>query len=158
MILSALSEKALPVYGDGKNIRDWIHVKDHARGILKALETGEIGDTYCFGGNSERTNLDVVHSICDLLDELKPLSNQNTYRTQIKFVTDRPGHDFRYAIDDGYAQRKLGYRREYTDFEMGLKQTIQWYLANMDWCQKVLAKPGAKVSYDWSMLQSKNDS
>ncbi|NDG85531.1 MAG: dTDP-glucose 4,6-dehydratase, partial [Proteobacteria bacterium] len=109
MIFCALQGKPLPVYGKGENIRDWIHVKDHARGVLLALEKGRVGDTFCFGGNSERKNLEVVHALCAALDELRPRAGGKSYRELITFVTDRPGHDFRYAIDDSKAQRELGY-------------------------------------------------
>ncbi len=152
MILSALQGKALPVYGKGDNIRDWIHVKDHARGILLALEKGVPGETYCFGGNSERTNLNVVHSLCDILDELKPQASGKSYRELITFVADRPGHDFRYAIDDSKAQKELGYVHHFKRFEDGLKETISWYLGNLEWSKKVTSKPGVKVTYDWSKL------
>ena len=152
MILSALQDKPLPVYGKGDNIRDWIHVKDHARGILLALEKGVPGETYCFGGNSERKNLDVVHALCATLDEQKPRANGKSYRELITFVTDRPGHDFRYAIDDSKAQRELGYVHHFKRFEDGLRETIQWYLSNLEWSKKVTSKPGVKVSYDWSVM------
>jgi len=153
MILSALQEKPLPVYGKGDNIRDWIHVKDHARGILLALEKGVPGETYCFGGNSERKNLDVVHALCATLDEQKLRANGKSYRELITFVTDRPGHDFRYAIDDTKAQRELGYVHHFKRFEDGLRETIQWYLSNLEWSRKVTSKPGVKVTYDWSLLK-----
>jgi dTDP-glucose 4,6-dehydratase len=152
MVFCALQGKPLPVYGKGENIRDWIQVKDHASGVLLALEKGVPGETYCFGGNSERTNLDVVHSLCDILDELRPKTNGASYREQIAFVTDRPGHDFRYAIDDSKAQKELGFTRKFMKFEDGLKETISWYLANMGWSKKVTSKPGVKVTYDWSKL------
>ncbi len=152
IILTALQEKKLPVYGAGDNIRDWIHVKDHANGIMKALEFGAVGETYCFGGNSERTNLHVVKEICLILDDLKPRKNGEKYEGLINFVKDRPGHDFRYAIDDSKAQAKLGYKRQFSTFEVGLKDTVVWYLQNLDWCQSVTSKPGVKVTYDWSTL------
>jgi len=153
MIFCALQGKPLPVYGKGENIRDWIHVKDHARGVLLALEKGRVGDTYCFGGNSERKNLEVVHALCAALDELRPRANGQSYRELITFVTDRPGHDFRYAIDDSKAQRELGYVHHFKNFESGLKETIQWYLAHLDWSKKVTAKPGVKVTYDWASIR-----
>jgi len=152
IILCALAGKTLPVYGKGENIRDWIHVKDHARGILTALEKGTPGETYCFGGNSERKNLNVVQAICAELDRVKPLASGKKYDSLIQFVTDRPGHDFRYAIDDSKAQKELGYSRQYTQFEDGLKDTIRWYLDHFDWCQKVTSKPGVKIQYDWKTL------
>ena len=152
MILCALGGKGLPVYGKGNNVRDWIFVKDHARGVLTTLEKGVPGETYCFGGNSERTNLEVVNTICKILDELKPRADGKSYTSQIEFVTDRPGHDLRYAIDDSKAQRDLGYSREFAKFEDGLKETVRWYLAHLSWCEQVTSKPGVKVKYDWAKL------
>jgi dTDP-glucose 4,6-dehydratase len=151
MIFCALQGKALPVYGKGENIRDWIHVKDHARGVLLALTRGIPGETYCFGGNSERTNLEVVNALCAELDSVRPMK-EGRFESLIKFVTDRPGHDFRYAIDDSKAQRELGFTREYLRFEDGLRETIQWYLKHVEWSKKVTSKNGAKTTYDWSML------
>jgi dTDP-glucose 4,6-dehydratase len=129
----------LPVYGDGGNIRDWIHVEDHCRGILLALDRGKPGSTYCFGGDSERNNLDVVRGICRELDQLRPRADGKSHETAIEFVTDRPGHDQRYAIDDGFAQRQLGFKRKYT-FEQGLQATVRWYLDNQAWCEAVTKK------------------
>lgn len=140
MIRCALAEKALPVYGNGGNIRDWIQVEDHCRGILLAIEKGRPGETYCFGGNAERNNLDVVKNICRELDRLKPRANGRKYEELISFVTDRLGHDWRYAIDDSKAINELGFQRKYT-FEEGLKNTIQWYLDSQDWMKKVMTKP-----------------
>ncbi|MBU6154712.1 MAG: dTDP-glucose 4,6-dehydratase [Bdellovibrionales bacterium] len=151
MIFCALQGKVLPVYGKGENIRDWIHVKDHARGVLLALTKGMPGETYCFGGNSERTNLQVVHSLCAELNSVRPRKDGG-YESLIKFVTDRPGHDFRYAIDDSKAQRELGFTREYSRFEDGLRETIRWYLQNLEWSKRVISKSGAKTTYDWSVL------
>jgi dTDP-glucose 4,6-dehydratase len=139
MIACALQGKPLPVYGDGKNIRDWIHVEDHCRGILLALEKGRPGLTYCFGGNAERDNLQVVKSICRHLDRLRPRPQGSSYEKGIQFVTDRLGHDRRYAIDDRFAQKELGFTREY-DFETGLAQTVGWYLDNEAWSKAVLEK------------------
>ena len=139
MIACALAGKALPVYGNGKNIRDWIHVDDHAAGILLALEKGKTGETYLFGGNSERQNLDVVHAICKALDRSSPRADGKSYAAQIEFVTDRLGHDWRYAIDDTRAQKELGFKRAY-QFEDGLAQTVHWYLQNSDWSKKVVEK------------------
>jgi dTDP-glucose 4,6-dehydratase len=130
VIQCALQGKRLPVYGKGENIRDWIHVKDHAAGVLLALEKGIPGETYCFGGNSERKNIDVVNEICKILDELKPKLNGQSYQKQIEFVTDRLGHDFRYAIDDAKAQKELGFTRQFKDFETGLRDTVLWFLAH----------------------------
>jgi dTDP-glucose 4,6-dehydratase len=140
MITKALKGEALPVYGTGGNIRDWIHAEDHSRGILLALKKGTPGETYCFGGNSERNNLEVVKSICSILDEVQPRSDKKSYSEQISFVKDRAGHDWRYAIDDTKAQKELGFVREYKKFEDGLVATIKWYLANQEWSQKVTGK------------------
>ena len=142
MIRHALSEQGLPVYGDGKNIRDWIHVEDHCRGIYAALTQGEPGGRYCFGGNAERNNLEVVTNICRALDKLKPRPMSQNYSALIRFVTDRPGHDRRYAMDDSHARATLKYENEYT-FEQGLEQTIQWYLDNQAWCDIILSEKEA---------------
>jgi len=152
MIFCALQGKTLPVYGNGENIRDWIQVKDHAAGALLALEKGIPGETYCFGGNSERTNLDVVRALCKILDGLTPRQDQKSYDTLISFVTDRPGHDFRYAIDDTKAQKDLGFSRKFGKFEDGLLETVKWYLSHLEWSKQVTSKPGVKVTYDWSAL------
>lgn len=130
MIQSALSGRKLPVYGQGTNVRDWIYVLDHCEGILLALEKGRAGETYCFGGDSERKNLEVVHAICQILDEMKPRQDGRSYRDQISFVEDRAGHDWRYAIDDTKAQRELGFTRSIKNFEQGLLLTVGWYLAH----------------------------
>lgn len=129
MIACALSRKPLPVYGKGENIRDWIHVQDHCRGVYLALTRGEIGESYCFGGRSERKNIDLVRTLCGLLDTMKPRADGARYDSQITFVTDRLGHDFRYAIDDTKAEQSLGFKRDYT-FESGLRSTVEWYLKN----------------------------
>jgi dTDP-glucose 4,6-dehydratase len=142
MIRHALSGKKLPVYGKGANIRDWIHVEDHSAGVLLAFEKGTPGETYCFGGNSERNNLDVVNKICEILDQKSPRTDGKKHSVGIDFVQDRLGHDFRYAIDDSYAQKKLGFTRKYKNFEEGLQQTIEWYLKNQAWSEKVLTKNG----------------
>jgi dTDP-glucose 4,6-dehydratase len=143
MILSAISGKPMPVYGNGKNVRDWIHVEDHSKGVYLALTKGVPGETYCFGGNSERNNLEVVKSICAVLDEVKPRADKISYSTQIQFVEDRKGHDWRYAIDDSKAQTALGFKRSYNQFEDGLRRTVEWYLQNTAWIQKVNAKKKA---------------
>lgn len=140
MILNALEGKPLPVYGAGLNVRDWIHVEDHCQGIWAALTKGKPGESYCFGGNSERRNIDVVHSICDILDSKRPRQGGGSYRDLITFVTDRAGHDFRYAIDDTKAQKELQYQRAYTSFENGLASTVNWYLENTAWIQTVSKK------------------
>lgn len=140
MIIKALSNEKLPVYGTGMNVRDWIHVEDHSRGILLALQRGQAGGTYCFGGNSERNNLDVVKSICRILDQKKPKAGGGSYADQISFVQDRAGHDWRYAIDDSLAQAELGFQRLYKNFEDGLEATVAWYLDNSKWVDKLVAK------------------
>ncbi|MCH2548362.1 MAG: dTDP-glucose 4,6-dehydratase [Alphaproteobacteria bacterium] len=141
MIRRALEGKSLPIYGDGKNIRDWIHVEDHNAGVMLALEKGTPGQTYCFGGNAEKNNNDVVKTICSILDELQPRPNGQKYEALIAFVPDRPGHDRRYAIDDTKAQDTLGFTRKY-NFEQGIRATIQWYLDNQHWCEAVTQKKG----------------
>ncbi len=135
-ILNALSGKAIPVYGQGLNVRDWIHVEDHARGVLMAFEKGRVGGTYCFGGRSERKNIEVVRRICSTLDELKPRA-KGSYEELIQFVEDRKGHDFRYAIDDSKAVQELGDHKRHSTFEIGLKQTVQWYMQNTDWVKQI---------------------
>lgn len=137
IILRALNGQPLPVYGKGENIRDWIHVEDHNAGILLALQKGSPGDSYCFGGNSERRNIDVVKAICSLLDKLSPRKDGKGYETQISFVEDRLGHDFRYAIDDTHAQKTLGFQRQYSNFESGLEATVKWYLENKNFYGEV---------------------
>lgn len=132
MILKGLAGERLPVYGKGENVRDWLFVDDHARAIITALETGVPGETYAIGGNAERTNLDVVHAVCDLLDELLGDLDGVSRRTLIDFVTDRPGHDLRYAIDASKARAELGWEPSMS-FEQGLRQTVQWYLDNEAW-------------------------
>lgn len=140
IITQALRGQHLPVYGKGLNIRDWIQVEDHSRGVLLALEKGKLGETYALGGNSERTNIQVVQSICAILDEVKPRENGRKYSELIEFVTDRKGHDFRYAIDDSKAQKELGFFREFSTFELGLRKTVKWYLENRAWLEAVEAK------------------
>ncbi len=135
-ILKAIAGESLPVYGRGENVRDWLYVEDHAEALHLVLEKGDVGETYLFGGDSERRNLDVVTTICRILDELRPRAGG--YEGLIRFVTDRPGHDLRYAIDASDAQRKLGWQpRE--SFETGLRKTVQWYLDNETWWQRVLS-------------------
>lgn len=134
MITRALAGESLPVYGDGKNIRDWIHVEDHCAGVALALTQGKPGETYCFGGQAEFTNIDLVQNICKTLDQLKPRPRGGSYGSQIAFVTDRLGHDRRYAIDDTKARKELGFKRKH-DFASGLRATIEWYLANEPWCR-----------------------
>lgn len=141
MITKCLAGEKLPVYGNGGNVRDWIHVEDHSRGVLLALTKGTPGETYCFGGNSERNNLQVVNTICAILDEVRPRSDKKSYKDQISFVQDRAGHDWRYAIDDTKAQKELGFSRQYKQFEDGLKATVLWYLNNLGWVDQVKSKP-----------------
>lgn len=134
MIANALAGKPLPVYGDGQQVRDWLYVGDHCAALRRVLAAGQLGETYNIGGWNEKANLDVVHTLCDLLDELKPVAQ--SYRAQIKFVTDRPGHDRRYAIDARKIERELGWRPQET-FETGLRKTVQWYLDHQEWVRKV---------------------
>jgi dTDP-glucose 4,6-dehydratase len=145
MITNALAGKPLPVYGDGGNVRDWIHVEDHSAGISLALERGRPGETYCFGGDAERNNLQVVRAICAELDALQPRADGRPHDAGIAFVTDRLGHDRRYAIDDTKASTELGFTRRYANFEQGLAQTVRWYLDNQDWCRAVTRKVTAGV-------------
>ena len=140
MVLNALDEKPLPVYGDGQNVRDWLFVGDHCTAIRTVLANGRPGETYNIGGNSERTNLEVVTEICSLLDELRPSPAIASRRELLKFVADRPGHDRRYAIDASKIHRELGWKPTVT-FEEGLRQTVQWYLKNSVWIENV--KTGA---------------
>ena len=137
MITNALSGKPLPVYGDGQNVRDWLYVGDHCAAIREVLARGRLGETYNIGGWNEKTNLDVVYTLCDLLDELKPRA-KGSYRDQITFVKDRPGHDRRYAIDARKLERELGWKPAET-FETGLRKTVQWYLDNQAWVQDVVS-------------------
>ena len=130
-ILNAVEGNRLPVYGRGENIRDWLYVEDHAAALLVVAKHGVVGQSYNIGGRSERRNIDVVHAICDILDEIQPRA-ANSYREQIAFVADRPGHDLRYAIDCGKIERELGWRAS-ESFETGLRKTVRWYLDNPDW-------------------------
>ena len=136
MITSALAGVPLPVYGKGENVRDWIYVTDHCAAVRTVLAGGRPGESYLIGARSERRNLDVVHTICDLLDELRPRGDGASYRGQIAFVTDRPGHDFRYAIDPARIERELGWRTA-VSFEDGIRRTIRWYLANQHWTEAI---------------------
>jgi len=135
-ILKALQGQDLPIYGDGKQVRDWLYVVDHCKGIATVLEKGTIGETYNIGGWNEKANLEVVHTLCDLLDELKPREDGKLYREQITFIKDRPGHDRRYAIDATKISNELGWKPEET-FETGIRKTVQWYLDNQDWVAHV---------------------
>ncbi len=136
MIVNALAGKPLPVYGDGQQVRDWLYVKDHCSAIRRVLEAGRLGETYNVGGWNEKANLSIVHTVCELLDELSPRADGQSYRTQITHVTDRPGHDRRYAIDARKIERELGWKPAET-FETGIRKTVQWYLANPEWVKNV---------------------
>ncbi|MGY5800920.1 dTDP-glucose 4,6-dehydratase [Rhizobium sp. LEGMi12c] len=136
VILNALSGKSLPIYGDGQQVRDWLYVRDHCSAIRRVLEAGTVGETYNVGGWNEKPNLDVVHTICAILDKLRPKADGSRYSDQITFVKDRPGHDRRYAIDARKLERELGWKPEET-FETGIRKTVGWYLDNQDWVQNV---------------------
>jgi len=138
IIIKCLSGESLPVYGRGDNVRDWLFVDDHVRALRAVFERGALGESYMIGGNSERTNLQVVETICDTLDRLAPRADGLSYREQISFVTDRPGHDFRYAIDAGKLKRELGWEPA-ESFETGMDKTIRWYLDNRAWWQDILS-------------------
>ena len=135
-ILKALQGQNLPIYGDGQQVRDWLYVVDHCKGIATVLDKGVVGETYNIGGWNEKANLEVVHTLCDLLDELKPREDGKSYKEQITFVKDRPGHDRRYAIDATKIANELGWKPEET-FETGIRKTVQWYLDNQDWVANV---------------------
>ena len=136
VILNALDAKPLPVYGNGQQIRDWLFVEDHARALYKVATEGVVGETYNIGGHNEKQNIEVVKTICKILDELKPQANGQTYESLITFVKDRPGHDLRYAIDATKIQNELGWTPAET-FETGIRKTVEWYLNNLDWCHRV---------------------
>ena len=135
-ILNALNGKPLPIYGDGQQIRDWLYVKDHCSAIRRVLEAGQLGETYNVGGWNEKANLDVVNTLCTILDELKPRADGQSYTTQITFVQDRPGHDRRYAIDARKLEKELGWKPKET-FETGIRKTVQWYLDHQEWVDHV---------------------
>ena len=137
-IQNALSGKALPIYGDGQQIRDWLYVKDHCSAIRRVLEAGRLGEVYNVGGWNEKANLDVVNTLCAILDELSPRADGKSYADQITYVTDRPGHDRRYAIDASKLERELGWKPAET-FETGIRKTVQWYLDHQDWVNNVLS-------------------
>ena len=136
IIVNALANKALPVYGDGQQIRDWLYVTDHCSAIRRVLEKGKLGEVYNVGGWNEMANLDIVHTVCALLDELRPRIDGKPYREQITFVADRPGHDRRYAIDAKKIEHDLGWKPAET-FDTGIRKTVQWYLDNQDWVSNV---------------------
>jgi dTDP-glucose 4,6-dehydratase len=136
IIIKCLEGQPLPVYGDGQNVRDWLYVEDHVAALQAVFERGIPGETYMIGGRSERSNLAVVHAICDELDRLCPSADGHSYRQQISFVADRPGHDFRYAIDAAKLERELGWRAQQS-FESGIAKTVRWYLDNQNWWQAI---------------------
>jgi dTDP-glucose 4,6-dehydratase len=136
MIVNAQAGKPLPVYGDGQQVRDWLYVKDHCSAIRRVLHKGRMGEVYNIGGWNEKPNLEIVHTVCDLLDELKPRADGKSYRAQITYVADRPGHDRRYAIDARKIEQELGWKPSET-FESGIRKTIQWYLENPAWVANV---------------------
>lgn len=136
MIVNALAGKPLPVYGDGLQIRDWLYVKDHCSAIRRVLEAGKVGETYNIGGWNEKPNIEIVSTICELLDELSPRADAALYSLQIQYVTDRPGHDRRYAIDASKIERELGWRPTET-FTTGIRKTVEWYLQNPEWVTNV---------------------
>ena len=136
VILNALDGKPLPVYGDGKQIRDWLYVEDHARALYLVATTAKVGETYNIGGHNEKQNIDVVKTICTILDNIKPRTDGQSYTQQITFVKDRPGHDLRYAIDASKIQQELNWQPQET-FESGIQKTVEWYLNNLEWCRHV---------------------
>jgi dTDP-glucose 4,6-dehydratase len=140
MILNALAGKPLPVYGDGSQVRDWLFVEDHARALLKVVQHGAVGETYNIGGHNERRNLQVVETICDLLEQLRPEKPEGVraYKDLVTFVADRPGHDLRYAIDASKIERELGWR-PIEKFESGMAKTVAWYLKNPQWWEAILS-------------------
>jgi dTDP-glucose 4,6-dehydratase len=136
VIHNALAGKSLPIYGDGQQVRDWLYVKDHASAIRRVLESGKVSETYNVGGWNEKPNLEVVHTLCAILDELSPRADGKSYAEQITYVTDRPGHDRRYAIDASKINRELGWKPAET-FETGIRKTVRWYLDNQDWVKNI---------------------
>jgi dTDP-glucose 4,6-dehydratase len=137
-ILNALNGKDLPIYGDGQQVRDWLYVKDHCSAIRRVLDKGKLGETYNVGGWNEKTNLDVVKTLCGILDELKPKPDGTKYESQITYVKDRPGHDRRYAIDATKLEKELGWKPQET-FETGIRKTVEWYLNNQVWVDHVVS-------------------
>ncbi len=138
-LLKAVNGEPLPIYGDGQQVRDWLFVKDHCSAIRRVLSEGRLGETYNVGGWNEKANLDVVNTLCDILDDLKPRADGLSYRSQIKFVKDRPGHDRRYAIDATKIERELGWKPEET-FETGIHKTVAWYLEHQDWVRHIVER------------------
>jgi dTDP-glucose 4,6-dehydratase len=155
MITNAVLGRALPIYGSGNNVRDWLHVDDHARAMLAIIQRGKPGESYNVGSRTERNNLAVVEAICDTLDELRPATNGSSHRDGIRFVTDRPGHDFRYAIDPEKIEREIGWRAEET-FESGLEKTVNWYLENELWWRSLREKryDGQRLGLVYEQLAS----
>ena len=137
MIIKCMNEEPLPVYGKGLNVRDWLYVEDHVRALFTVLETGVPGETYNIGGNSERRNIDLVNALCEIMDELHPRKSGGKHADLITYVTDRPGHDFRYAIDSSKIQNELNWSPQHS-LEVCLRETVQWYLNNKDWWQNIL--------------------
>jgi dTDP-glucose 4,6-dehydratase len=137
-LMNALHGKSLPIYGDGQQIRDWLYVKDHCSAIRYVLSQGQVGETYNIGGQNEKTNLEVVNTLCEILDELKPNLNGKSYKEQIIFIKDRPGHDKRYAIDANKIERELGWKPK-ESFETGLRKTVEWYLDNQGWVSHIIS-------------------
>jgi dTDP-glucose 4,6-dehydratase len=138
VILKCIGGESIPVYGNGQNVRDWLFLDDHVRALQAVFERGNSGERYMIGGRSERSNIEVVHAICDKLDMLKPRNDGQSYRQQIVFVEDRPGHDFRYAIDASKLEHELGWKPE-ENFERGIEKTIKWYLHNEEWWKAILS-------------------
>ncbi|MDR0224973.1 MAG: dTDP-glucose 4,6-dehydratase [Burkholderiaceae bacterium] len=138
MIVNALAGKPLPIYGDGMQVRDWLYVRDHCSAIRRVLEAGTVGETYNVGGWNEKPNVEIVNTVCALLDEMRPKADGSSYSAQITYVKDRPGHDRRYAIDARKLERELGWKPAET-FETGIRKTVQWYLDNPDWVADVLS-------------------
>lgn len=153
VILNALDGKSLPIYGKGDQIRDWLFVEDHARALYKVVTEGVVGETYNIGGHNEKQNIEVVKTICKILDELQPQSNSQPYETLITFVKDRPGHDVRYAIDASKIKQDLGWIPE-ESFETGIRKTVEWYLSNQDWVENV--QSGEYKNWVQQQYQSEN--
>ena len=139
LVTNCLKNKSLPIYGDGKNIRDWIYVNDHCDAISLILKKGKIGNTYLIGGNNEINNNSIAEKICDIMDKIKPRENLTSYKELITYVEDRPGHDFRYAIDSSCIEKELGWKPA-VNFDSGIKNTIKWYLENEEWWKKIIQK------------------
>ena len=136
LIHNCLNNKKLPIYGKGKNIRDWLYVEDHCEAIKTVLVNGSIGETYNISGNNEKTNIEIAVTVCSTLDEIKPRKDNSSYKELIEFVEDRPGHDFRYSLDISKIKKELNWQPQET-FETGIRKTVKWYLENKDWCERV---------------------